>query len=188
MRGYPSGVQDHCDTEDDGALRLTLDIERVLGVRDRQPVRAEFRYSPQAPLVVCAEFRVEGGPQVVWHLGRDLLRAGLHTRSGTGDVQVWPSQRAEGPGASGPAGSPSQVSKASRAPGPSGPSAPSDSPMVWLQLASGDMAALFVLPMVPLARWLDRTCQLVPDGAELADVDWEATTAALLRVRGDDTA
>lgn len=54
----------------------------------------------------------------------------------------------------------------------------------WLQLTSGDMAALFELPVAPLAEWLAYTYELVPAGRELAGVDWDATTADLLHGPG----
>ncbi|MFI6645380.1 SsgA family sporulation/cell division regulator [Streptomyces sp. NPDC050504] len=111
--------------------RLTLDIERLLDVSARQPIRAEFGFDPDTPSAVWAEFGIAGGPCVRWRIGRDLLRRGLYERSGTGDVQVWPSP------------------VASRA-------------TAWLQLASDDMAALFELPVPPLAEWLDHTYAAVP--------------------------
>ncbi|WP_030684632.1 SsgA family sporulation/cell division regulator [Streptomyces sp. NRRL B-1347] len=148
MSGHPPGVP-ACRTARPGLPQLTLDVERVLGVRDRRRVRAAFDFAPEAPLTVCAEFGVEGGPRVVWRIGRDLLRQGLRTRSGTGDVQIWPSR---------------EENRAT----------------AWLQLASGDMAALFELPAPPLAEWLEHTYQLVPAGQELSEVDWAATTAELL--------
>ncbi|QNP75459.1 SsgA family sporulation/cell division regulator [Streptomyces roseirectus] len=137
-----------------GQLQLVLDIERVLDVSARQAIRAEFRFDPRSPLIVCVELRAEGGPCVQWRIGRDLLHQGLYSMSGLGDVQLWPSPF-------------------------------HDRSTARLQLASGDMAALFEVPIPPLAEWLERTCQLVPSGAELADVDWEVTTAGLL---GDPTA
>ncbi|MFF4902792.1 SsgA family sporulation/cell division regulator [Streptomyces sp. NPDC001068] len=73
------------------SLELTLDIERVLDVSARQPIRAEFRFDPGSPLVVCVEFLVENGPRVLWRIGRDLLQQGLYSVSGLGDVQIWPS-------------------------------------------------------------------------------------------------
>lgn len=51
----------------------------------------------------------------------------------------------------------------------------------WLQLTSVDMAALFELPVSPLARWLEYTYELVPAGDELAEIDWDVATTALLR-------
>ncbi|MGY0489353.1 SsgA family sporulation/cell division regulator [Streptomyces sp. WG-D5] len=130
---------------------LVLDVERILDVSARQAVRAEFRFEPASPLVVRVEFLVEGGPRVVWRIGRDLLREGLYAVSGPGDVRVRPAYSAAG-GA-----------------------------VVRLQLASGDVAALFDLPAEPLARWLEHTYGLVPAGQELAGVDWDVATADLLR-------
>ncbi|MFB7504639.1 SsgA family sporulation/cell division regulator [Streptomyces broussonetiae] len=130
-------------------LRLTLDIERVLDVCARQAIRAEFRFGPESPLAVDVEFLVAGGPRVLWRIGRDLLRQGLYSMSGLGDVQMWP------------------VDLEERA-------------TARLRLASRDMAALFELPVSPLAEWLDYTYELVPAGHELAEVDWNVATADLL--------
>ncbi len=135
-------------TAPNGGLLLSLDIERVLGVSARQAVEAEFRFSPEAPWAVSVELQVEGGPRVRWRIGRELLQQGLHTMSGLGDIQMWPSNLEE------------------RA-------------TSWLQLCSGDMAALFELPVPPLADWLERTYELVPAGRELAGVDWGVAAADL---------
>ncbi|MGV9454470.1 SsgA family sporulation/cell division regulator [Streptomyces sp. NPDC003635] len=96
---------------------------------------------------------VEGGPRVLWRIGRDLLQQGLYSISGLGDVRVWPSRLEDGATAR-------------------------------LQPAAGDMAALFELPVPPLARWLERTYDLVPAGQELAGVDWDVATADLLPAQG----
>lgn len=152
MSGNEPGVQAP-RTAPPGRLDLTLDIERVLGVSARQPVRAEFRFTPESPLIVSVELLVEGGPRVLWRIGRDLLQQGLYSISGLGGVRMWPSQLEDGATA-------------------------------WLQLAAGDMAALFELPVPPLARWLERTYHLVPAGQELAGVDWDVATADLLPAQG----
>ncbi|MFD6530942.1 SsgA family sporulation/cell division regulator [Streptomyces sp. NPDC060184] len=60
------------------------------------------------------------------------------------------------------------------------PSNLEERPTAWLKLASGDMAALFELPVPPLAEWLEYTYQVVPAGQELAGVDWGIATAGLL--------
>ncbi|MFE9899142.1 SsgA family sporulation/cell division regulator [Streptomyces achromogenes] len=148
MSGNQPGVRDP-RTAPHGHQRLSLGIERVLDVSTRQAIRAELRYDPALPLVVSVEFLIEGGPRVRWRIGRDLLRQGLYTMSGLGDVRMWPSSLEEGATAR-------------------------------LQLASGDMAALFELPIPPLAAWLEHTYSLVPAGQELAGVDWDVTTANLL--------
>ncbi|WP_190136592.1 SsgA family sporulation/cell division regulator [Streptomyces longispororuber] len=140
-----------------GRPRLTLDIERVLGATQRQAISAEFRFDPGSPLVVCARFGIEGGPRVLWRIGRDLLRQGLSSGSGHGDVRIRPTGR-------------------------------EDRATAWLLLASGDMAAVFELPVPPLAEWLEHTYALVPAGHELHGVDWDATAADLLdgpRTRSD---
>ncbi|WP_031010206.1 SsgA family sporulation/cell division regulator [Streptomyces sp. NRRL F-5727] len=128
-------------TAQDGGLVLTLGIERVLGLSARQAVEAEFLFSPEAPWIVSVELLVEGGPRARWRIGRELLQQGLHSMSGLGDIQMWPSNLEE------------------RA-------------TSWLQLCSGDMAALFELPAPPLADWLERTYELVPAGRELTGVEW----------------
>ncbi|MGW3498644.1 SsgA family sporulation/cell division regulator [Streptomyces sp. NPDC001020] len=132
------------------ARELVLDIERVLDVSARQAIKAKFRFDPEAPLIVCVEFLIEGGPSVLWRIGRDLLQQGLHSMSGLGDVQMWPPRLEE------------------RA-------------IAWLQLTSGGMAALFELPVAPLAEWLEHTYELVPAGQELAGIDWDIATADLLK-------
>lgn len=128
---------------------LTLDIHRVLDLFARRGVRAEFRFDPDVPFVVTTGLRIEGGPTVIWRIGRDLLYQGLFSVSGLGDIQVWPSHLEE------------------RA-------------TAWLQLSPGGTAALFELPLSPLAEWLEYTYQLVPAGEELDGLDWDAVTASLL--------
>ncbi|MFF0478476.1 SsgA family sporulation/cell division regulator [Streptomyces sp. NPDC004284] len=149
MSGKRSGVQTRRSTTHD-PLHLTLNIERVLGLTARQAIRAEFRFDLDSPLTVCVEFIVEGGPRVLWRIGRDLLQQGLTSMSGLGNMRIWPSNRKE------------------RA-------------TAWLQLTSHDTAALFELPVPPLATWLEYTYKLVPAGSELTDVDWDIATTALLR-------
>jgi hypothetical protein len=43
------------------------------------------------------------------------------------------------------------------------------------------MAALFELPVSPLADWLEYTYELVPAGHELTEIDWDVATADLLQ-------
>lgn len=149
MTGNQPGVRTR-RTASRGRCELTLDIERVLGVSARQAIRAEFRFDPGSPLIVSVEFVIDGGSRVLWHIGRDLLRQGLYSMSGIGDVTMRPSDLTEGATAR-------------------------------LRLASGDMAALFELPVPPLAEWLEYTYELVPAGDELAGVDWDVTAAELAR-------
>ncbi|MCQ4213304.1 SsgA family sporulation/cell division regulator [Streptomyces longispororuber] len=151
MSGNHPGVQAPRTVPRGSGTELVLDIERVLGVSARQTVRAEFRFDPGSPLLVHVELLVEGGPRVLWRIGRDLLRQGLYSVSGLGDVRIWPA-----------------------------PSA-GEATTARLQLASGDMAALFELPVPPLAQWLEHTYGLVPAGQELSAIDWDRATADLLQ-------
>ncbi|MEU9044935.1 MULTISPECIES: SsgA family sporulation/cell division regulator [unclassified Kitasatospora] len=165
MSGHRPGARANRTTP--GVPDLTLDIERVLGLSARQAVRAGFRYDPEHPLVVSVELRVDGGPCVRWRIGRDLLRRGLSARSGLGDVQVRPSERADGTeGAEGTEGADG-----------------TDRATAWLRLVSADTAALFELPVAPLAKWLAHTYEAVPAGHELAAVDWDTITTGLLDAR-----
>ncbi|MFD9789907.1 SsgA family sporulation/cell division regulator [Streptomyces sp. NPDC059070] len=125
-----------------------MDIERVLGVRARQPIRAEFGFDVTSPLVVSTELAIDGGACVHWRIGRDLLWQGLRTRSGIGDVQIRPSH-------------------------------PGNHTTARLQLVSDGMAALFELPIPPLAQWLEHTYELVPAGEEGATLDWDAAADLL---------
>ncbi|WP_309221657.1 SsgA family sporulation/cell division regulator [Streptomyces sp. Act143] len=122
----------------------------MLDLTARQAVRATFRYDPDAPWVVSVELAVEHGPRVLWRIGREILQQGLHSVSGLGDIQMWPSSFGDGATAR-------------------------------LQLTSRDTAALFELPVPPLAQWLADTYELVPAGAELSEIDWDAATADLLQ-------
>lgn len=129
---------------------LSLDIRRVLESSSlRQTVRATFRYDLDAPLVVAVTFRVDSGEQVTWRIGRDLLNAGLYGPSGIADVQVWPTDRDD------------------------------EWQTAWLKVASATTAALFELPVPPLAAWLEGTYALVPPGQEYAQLDWDAFGAGL---------
>ncbi|MGP4014177.1 SsgA family sporulation/cell division regulator [Streptomyces sp. 4N124] len=75
---------------------LILDVQRVLDVAARQTIRAEFRFDPRNPLFVSVELLIEGGPRVLWRIGRDLLRQGLYSVSGLGDVRMWPAHSEDG--------------------------------------------------------------------------------------------
>jgi hypothetical protein len=128
---------------------LALPVDRVLDTHARQGLRARFTFDPDDPWVVTVAFLVEAGPQVTWQIGRGLLRHGLRSTSGNGDVKVWRAGRGE-------------------------------QPTAWLRLDSHGLSALFEMPLPPLAAWLDRTYQLVPDEAEMAGVDWDSFLAGLL--------
>jgi hypothetical protein len=128
---------------------LSLEIHQMLGMFEWQTIRADFAYDPDAPLVVGVTFFDQGGRPVTWSIGRDLLQQGLHSMSGIGDIQVWPSLLAE-------------------------------QATAWLQLFPGDVAALFELPVAPLATWLEHTYEVVPAGTEMNRLGLDDFVAGLL--------
>ncbi|MFF2328587.1 MULTISPECIES: SsgA family sporulation/cell division regulator [unclassified Streptomyces] len=92
MSSSTSGAQAHHATSR-GEVVLSLDIDRILEDGGaRQTVPAEFRYTPDSPLVVTVVFLVEGISDIVWRIGRDLLHQGMSSLSGVGDVQMWPAR------------------------------------------------------------------------------------------------
>ncbi len=56
----------------------------------RLPVRARFRFDPEMAAAITVEFLAERGPSLVWNLSRELLRLGVTSMSGAGDVRMWP--------------------------------------------------------------------------------------------------
>ncbi|MGW3853247.1 SsgA family sporulation/cell division regulator, partial [Streptomyces fagopyri] len=93
MSGHRSGAEDRPATSQ-CPLLLSLDIHRMLDRSTWQQVRADFRFDQKSPLVVAVEFLAED-VRVTWSIGRDVLRQGLVSMSGTGDVQVRPTHLGE---------------------------------------------------------------------------------------------
>jgi hypothetical protein len=77
-------MQPHVDVE--AAVQLRL----VVADADAVPLPVTLRYSATDPYAVRAVFSGDG-MEVEWVFARDLLRAGLSTPTGDGDVHVWPS-------------------------------------------------------------------------------------------------
>ncbi|MEU1598506.1 SsgA family sporulation/cell division regulator [Streptomyces sp. NPDC005708] len=73
-----------------GVASLSLRVYQRLWDSFRIPMRAEFRFDADDPLVVAVTFLPKDEPPVTWHISRELLYGGLVEASGTGDVQVWP--------------------------------------------------------------------------------------------------
>jgi hypothetical protein len=71
---------------------LSLEIDRVMDVDVRHPLRADLSYGRLHPLTVTVAFHVEGASPVTWCIGRDLLHQGLSSADGVGDIQVWPAR------------------------------------------------------------------------------------------------
>ena len=77
-------MQPQVDVEASVQLRL------VVADADAVPLPVSLRYSAADPYAVRAVFSGDG-MEVEWVFARDLLRTGLVTPIGDGDVHVWPS-------------------------------------------------------------------------------------------------
>jgi hypothetical protein len=77
-------MQPHVDVESSVQLRL------VVADADAVPLPVSLRYSASDPYAVRAVFSGDG-MEVEWVFARDLLRTGLGSPVGDGDVHVWPS-------------------------------------------------------------------------------------------------
>ncbi|MEU8926368.1 SsgA family sporulation/cell division regulator [Kitasatospora sp. NPDC048545] len=125
---------------------LSLDIRRVLGRAERQPLRADFRFDPDTPVLVSVTLTPPRGRSVTGRISRELLHRGLSGRSGDGDVRIRPVPGGEG------------------------------GRLRWLRLASRETSAVLELPAAALSDRLAATYRLVPAGAarEATEEDWEA--------------
>src|SRR6202142_4698561 len=68
-------------------LRLVVPQQTIV------PLVASMYYSGSDPYAVRMAFHVGTDEPVEWIFARDLLAAGIESRQGEGDVQVWPSAR-----------------------------------------------------------------------------------------------
>ncbi|MFD9728133.1 SsgA family sporulation/cell division regulator [Streptomyces sp. NPDC059072] len=127
-----------------GAHDLTRTIQiHQLRTRLRFPLRATFRWRPDAPLEAEVTFHPGAGrSDVVWVMGRDLLARGVRTLTGEGDVRIRP---LAGPGRKG---------------------------QVLLRLGTGS-PALFTVDRAELSSWVESTWAVVPAGAEADSLDWD---------------
>jgi Streptomyces sporulation and cell division protein, SsgA len=128
-------------------------------------------YSGKDPYAVRMAFHVGTDEPVEWIFARDLLAAGIESRQGEGDVQVWPSliscaetddldvigtvETEEPPGTSG------QV--------------------LNIELSSPFGQAHFEAPAEAMSAFLARTYQIVPPGQESGYIDIETELNDLFR-------
>ena len=113
---------------------------------------AELRYDPSDPFAVSLAIGTECAEPVVWTFARDLLSAGVGAPSGEGDITIEPDFA-------------SDLDEADR--------------RLRITLAT-DCLATMLAPAAPVIEFLVETFTLVPTGAELDRVDFDAEIAALL--------
>ncbi len=132
-------------------LRLIVPRQTIV------PLAASLYYSGSDPYAVRMAFHVGADEPVEWIFARDLLSAGIKSRQGEGDVQVWPSEPADSDGSG------------------------ADNIVLNIELSSPFGRAHFEAPVEALAAFLSRTYSIVPAGQESAFVDIESELNDLLR-------
>ncbi|HEX6523063.1 MAG TPA: SsgA family sporulation/cell division regulator [Streptosporangiaceae bacterium] len=132
-------------------LRLIVPQQTIV------PLVASLYYSGSDPYAVRMAFHVGTDEPVEWIFARDLLSAGIESRQGEGDVQVWPSEPADS--ADGGA----------------------DSVVLNIELSSPFGQAHFEAPVEAMGAFLARTYSIVPAGEESGFVDIESELNDLLR-------
>ncbi|MEU6290943.1 SsgA family sporulation/cell division regulator [Streptomyces sp. NPDC046988] len=74
----------------DAVPPLFLELDQMMDEFTRLPMRAKFHFSQELAAVITVEFLAERGPSLIWNVGRDLLKLGVTSMSGSGDVRMWP--------------------------------------------------------------------------------------------------
>jgi len=122
-------------------------------------------YSGSDPYAVRMAFHVGTDEPVEWIFARDLLAAGIESRQGDGDVQVWPSSAScaetDGLDVTRPAETGGKV--------------------LNIELSSPFGQAHFEAPARAMSAFLHRTYQIVPAGKESSYIDIETELNDLLR-------
>src|SRR5215467_9509676 len=73
-------------------ISAELGLKLVVPKQTIVPLVASMYYSGSDPYAVRMAFHVGTDEPVEWIFARDLLAAGIESRQGEGDVQVWPSE------------------------------------------------------------------------------------------------
>jgi hypothetical protein len=137
-------------------LRLVVPQQTIV------PLVASMYYSGSDPYAVRMAFHVGTDEPVEWIFARDLLAAGIESRQGEGDVQVWPSP----------------VSCAETDDLDLIGSAETEGKILNIELSSPFGQAHFE---ARAQAFLQRTYQIVPPGKESSYIDIEAELHNLLR-------
>jgi Streptomyces sporulation and cell division protein, SsgA len=132
-------------------LRLVVPQQTIV------PLVASLYYSGSDPYAIRMAFHVGTDEPVEWIFARDLLAAGIESRQGEGDVQVWPSEPADSEDGG------------------------SDDIVLNIELSSPFGQAHFETPADAMSAFLRRTYSIVPAGKESGFVDIESELNELLR-------
>ena len=146
-------------------ISAELGLKLVVPQQTIVPLVASMYYSGGDPYAVRMAFHVGTDEPVEWIFARDLLAAGIESRQGEGDVQVWPSHESC-------AETGSVDLTASRETGQK---------ILNIELSSPFGQAHFEAPAQAMSAFLRRTFQIVPAGQESSYIDIEAELNDLLR-------
>jgi len=140
-------------------LRLVVPQQTIV------PLVASMYYSGSDPYAVRMAFHVGTDEPVEWIFARDLLAAGIESRQGEGDVQVWPSPAScADDDDSAAMGQPEMGEK-----------------VLNIELSSPFGQAHFEAPAQAMSTFLQRTYQIVPAGRDSRYIDIETELNDLLR-------
>ena len=146
-------------------LRLVVPQQTIV------PLVASMYYSGDDPYAVRMAFHVGTDEPVEWIFARDLLAAGIESRQGEGDVQVWPSAMSCAE---------TDDLDAIRSPQTQGAQG-AGGKVLNIELSSPFGQAHFEAPAQAMSAFLRRTYQIVPAGKESGYINIEAELNDLLR-------
>jgi sporulation and cell division protein SsgA len=118
------------------------------------PIESTASYTDTDPYAVTLAFDVGLEEPIEWIVARDLLAGGAIAEEGLGDFRVWPSASA---------------------------SADNEASVLHIDLSSPEGQAHFEAPADEIAKFLQRTYEIVPAGSEMEHVDVDAELSDLLR-------
>jgi hypothetical protein len=151
-------------------ISAELGLKLVVPQQTIVPLVASLYYSGQDPYAVRMAFHVGTDEPVEWIFARDLLAAGITSRQGEGDVQVWPSTRS--------CADPDSLDEIGSA---EAASEDASDTVLNIELSSPFGRAHFEAPAQAMAAFLERTFQLVPADQESDFIDIETELNDLLR-------
>ena len=145
-----------------------LGLSLVVPEHGAVPLVASLDYCADDPYAIKMAFHVGTDEPVEWIFARDLLAAGIESRQGDGDVQVWPSSMsvAETSGLDVIGVAESQETQGK---------------VLNIELSSPFGQARFEAPAEAMSAFLQRTYHIVPAGQESRHIDIETELNDLLR-------
>jgi hypothetical protein len=149
-------------------ISAELGLKLVVPQQTIVPLVASMYYSGSDPYAVRMAFHVGTDEPVEWIFARDLLAAGIESRHGDGDVQVWPS-----PVSVAETGDLDLVGEAERE--------ETVGKVLNIELSSPFGQAHFEAPAEAMSAFLQRTYHIVPAGQEGRYIDIETELNDLLR-------